>query len=1040
MSAQDCEQLDMQQASPDPFCMRDGNQGTPSTDQIMKKIDPPVQTCQNRVSIEDRINDMTMQAAIELPIVYDSQGDTLIYIDPPQKQPEQDDYEYKRYIKRYENPIRMQKDTLTKYSPGLAKLFGPTQQYRVIRRRKLANKLPTHVKYVLDLTPPSEGDEGVRLWYQSSEIWKVARTLVKGEEEYTSVSSKAASKRLTDRQELGELKPTHADSEGRRSQAIPSSVMALEYSPVRHRSSIERVLAALQGNDPKLDSAVKVWTAFAVAKNFEITHSPLEDYIIRWLRAYPNSNFLEVLPEVSHQIADGLQNYDLARDSFAILVGEEALDNLRQARQPWVHKCCTFGRKKEELPEHIHTRVEYASKSFSERIKLDFADLVNNGMQWIDDLPEVQKLSAYQQREMQETIHELKVSLKEYVRGAIYKTLCVDYSSVPGPDIHQENFRRYTDFETFKGGHDLLPRLDRAAVWANMPLDERILSRTFWEALRSITTLQKPSNLDVGNEWSLKGDQLSHNEMQELDRGTYREVLYASLTVFMDVGQSQLGQACILEHTSISAQSESRAASSSIPLHELPDRTINGAKDQKQPLDLLFDSTLDDDIHNAESKSQFGPLPKHSYTLPDRTINNAQGIDGSNEVSFSTASPPIDVPKPLKRTQGFLDTLSPPEGEDSETRLRTKWPFGAARDDPVAHVRKSVDNLYISSLPTDRSSVADTSSDESEERGNEAIPAKVDPWRGFSDHLSRADNALQNLVPHKERFIPIRPAPKERRPHFLDLWDDNDSINPWNKDKSREQKQETVRLRDYTKFFDDKRFFHQAQNYIETFAGNKLRSSDRGCLREPLELGIVNTLVCLEESEWKYLPLWAGGNDDGSMGVYNDDLPTAEHGFTTAGPGIHDGSTPTSSIRTPSEFELVSDGSASTFNASTATNRGFSDAIRRGHMHAADSVDLSMSDSFTMVTASVDSDDEETFARKQVEAQERIEEANEAAANEARRVAEGGRRTVVQDESYADFFSGEDAEEEEEEEDDDDDDSDDTDHAETVDDDDMVMV
>ena len=846
--------------------------------------------------------------------------------------------------------------------------------------------------------------------------------------------------------------------------------MALEYSPVRHRSSIERVLAALQGNDPKLDSAVKVWTAFAVAKNFEITHSPLEDYIIRWLRAYPNSNFLEVLPEVSHQIADGLQNHDLARDSFAILVGEEALDNLRQTRQPWVHKCCTFGRKKEELPEHIHTRVEYASKSFSERIKLDFADLVDNGMQWIDDLPEVQKLSAYQQRELQETIHELKVLLKEYVRGAIYKTLCVDYSSVPGPDIHQEvsfefgdssalllgsflgwqnvlqkqatpntdhkNIENYTDFETLKGGRDLLPRLDRAAVWANMPLDERILSRTFWEALRSIITLQKPSNLDVGNEWSLEGNQLSHNEMQELDRGTYREVLYASLTVFMRVGQNQLGQASVLKNTSVSAQSESEAGPSSGPLYKLPDRTIHGTKKRKQPVDLLFESALDDDIRNAESKSQVEPLPKHSYALPNRTINSAQDIDGSNEVSFSTATRPIDVPKPLKRTQGCLDTLSPPDGEDPETSPCTKWPFGAARDDPVAHVRKGVDNLYVSSLSTDRRSAVDDSSDESDER------AKIDPWRGFSDHLSRADSALQNLVPRNERFIPIKPAPKERVSHFVEhvAWADDDFYDPWNEDKKIQQKLEMARPRDYTKFFDDRRFFHQAQNYIETFAANKLRSSDRGCLKEPLELGIVNTLVCLEESEWKYLPLWAGGNDDGSMGVYNDDLPTAEHGFTTAGPGIHDGSTPTSSIKTPSEFELVSDGSASTFNASTATNRGFSDAIRRGHVHAADSVDLSMSDSFTMVTASVDSDDEETFARKQVEAQERIEEANEAAANEARRFAKGGTKTVVQDESYADFFSGEDAEEEEEEEEEDDDDSVDTDRAETVNDDDMIMV
>ena len=599
------------------------------------------------------------------------------------------------------------------------------------------------------------------------------------------------------------------------------------------------------------------------------------------------------------------------------------------------------------------------------------------------------------------------------------------------------SFKRYTDFETFKGGRDLLPRLDRAAVWANMPLDERILSRTFWEALRSVTTLQGPSNLVIGNDWNPKGDQPSHTEMQELDRGTYREVLYASLIVFIRIGQSQLGQASVLEHTSINAQSESKADSSSIRLHTLPDRTINGAKDQKQPRDLLSESTLDDDLYNAELKSQFDPLPKHSYALPDRTINSARGIDGSQEVSFSTATQPIDVPNPLKRTQGFLDTLSPPDGEDSEIRLRTKWPFGAARDDTVAQVRKSVDGLHVSSLSTYGRSLADNSSDESDERGNEEIPAKIDPWRGYSDHLSHADNALQNLVPHKERFIPIKPASKERVSPFVEYgaWADDDLYDPWNEDKKIQQKWEMVRPRNYTKFFDHKRFFHQAQNYIDSFAGNKLRSSDHGCLKEPLELGIVNTLICLEESEWKYLPLWAGGNDDGSMGVYNDDLPTAEHGFTTAGPGIHDGSTPASSIRTPSEFELVSDGNASTFNASTATNRGFSDAIRRGHVHAANSVDDSMSDSFTMVTASVDSDDEETFARKQVEAQERIEEADEAAANEARRIAKGCGKMEVQDESYADFFGGEEAEEEEEE-----DDSNDTDHAETVHDEDMVMV
>ena len=137
---------------------RDSNEATHFTDSDSEQLNPNVPTCENRVSIEDRINDMTMKAANQLPIIHDSRGDTFIYIDPPQRQPEQDEDDYERYIKRYQAPMLMQKDILAKYSPSLAKLFGPTEQYRFLRRRKLANKLPSYVKYVIDLTPPSEGE------------------------------------------------------------------------------------------------------------------------------------------------------------------------------------------------------------------------------------------------------------------------------------------------------------------------------------------------------------------------------------------------------------------------------------------------------------------------------------------------------------------------------------------------------------------------------------------------------------------------------------------------------------------------------------------------------------------------------------------------------------------------------------------------------------------------------------------------------------------------------------------------------------------
>lgn len=152
------DQPGMQEAIEESLRARDSNQATQSTDRGSDKMNLPVQEVEKRVSIDDRIHEMTLKAAIEVSVIHDSQGDTLIYIDAPQRQPDQDEREYERCIERYEVPMLMKKDTLTKYSPGLAKLFGPTQQYRFLRRRKLANRLPGNVKYVIDLTPPSEGE------------------------------------------------------------------------------------------------------------------------------------------------------------------------------------------------------------------------------------------------------------------------------------------------------------------------------------------------------------------------------------------------------------------------------------------------------------------------------------------------------------------------------------------------------------------------------------------------------------------------------------------------------------------------------------------------------------------------------------------------------------------------------------------------------------------------------------------------------------------------------------------------------------------
>lgn len=666
--------------------------------------------------------------------------------------------------------------------------------------------------------------------------------------------------------------------------------LTLEYTPVRHRSAIERVLSALQGLDPKIDSAPKVWTTFAVAKYFDIKHSELDDYIIRWLRAYPNSYFLEVLPEVSLQIADGLENYDLARDTFAILVGEEALDNLRRARMPISNNNrSAYGRKKEDLPEAIFTRVEYASKAFLERINNEFADFVGNGMRWIETLPEFKKLSSYGKSEAQGIIRALMVLLKDYVRGAIYKLLCANYDSVPAADLHHP------------GGTDLLPRVARSEVWNNMYPNERILSRTFWQALTSFKKFDGRTNLDIKEGWNMTWNSinLSIHEQSELGRGTYREILRSTL----DRLTGDLF--CCL----YGANNESN----------LPIRNTPGAP------------VASSDPLNASSASA-GPIE----SFP------------SNQI-LSTESRVQDL-----YNSGFIHIPAPGNGDQ-----------GADWRDTVSAAGEGQNGL----------------------EGRETPPF----FRSITPPLL----PLQPCQP----ILPVR----------------NNNASYFSESNRRGP----------AIFFNLETFLVEAHRYIEDFARQKLQSSDAYLREEPLEIGITNTLVCLAESEWKYLPLWAGGNDDGSGGVYIDQPDTADHGFSSPGPDIHNG-TPATSIKSPSEldfdnFEIISDHSSatSTLNTSMVNNRGFSDRMRRNRVYAADSADASshqssaFTDDFTMVT----DDEEEELVRGQMEIQEQLKVAEAEAAAEARTVEKGKDRML--DENYADLF--------EEQEDDE---GDDTDRAE----------
>lgn len=194
-------------------------------------------------------------------------------------------------------------------SPVLTKLLEDWPQYRMRKRHGYLKSLPDGIKYFLDLTPPEEGDEAVRLtsmlscpwgvlnWFSAIQHFNVTEQLVMGkDDDYcpTFLSATSVEPSLEDlsskRSDFAEdLLDAHRNGEQDLAEALQLSkrefevrsrkqppnlegrILELEYCHLRHRLGIERLLQAIERKSPILDSAPKVWTLVGLASYFECT-------------------------------------------------------------------------------------------------------------------------------------------------------------------------------------------------------------------------------------------------------------------------------------------------------------------------------------------------------------------------------------------------------------------------------------------------------------------------------------------------------------------------------------------------------------------------------------------------------------------------------------------------------------------------------------------------------------------------------------------------------------------------------------------------
>ena len=780
-----------------------------------------------------------------LPI-RDPLGDTLVFVDPPDIDSRDGRSNRMDYCMRYDEGHRIKSEKIhCLNSDKFNDFFRPTAQYKVLGRRKMRNHLPPGIKYVLDLSPPPEGDEAVFLmtelscpaelhgWRHAAERWKVSHNLVSGEEEFESV----------------------ADND-----------IGSDYNPFRHRAAIHRLLHAINGTDPCLDSATKVWTFFKVALYFDCAaHPQIKDWIIRWIYAPPNNHFIEVMPDLSAMIGEGTRCQDLLRDSFSILVGEEALLNKHKEVDGDVSSSWSVhGRRREDLPESLKTRLEYASKTFSESISKKVMALVNGtDLPWLEELPEWGRLEKHAALiGPNSDTDKFKQTLRDYVKGRILWVSCQKHNG-PYPHV-QSNISHGTGIYPYRRFPD---------VYNSLTPSERFFTRTFWEILA-------PEKFDRGSEstcvfpmsstyaWNRDAVALfQKNRVVTVKRDTLSQM------------QEKFNQTRLLRQTS-SDQGQGHEDHFSTLSAEKRDGYLKQSQEEFAFWASRAQESLSEKM--ADLNGQKHPQAEES------TAKRRKVSDGMTRTEAAVGKKQVQFSLPARFKE----------------KVETEYKPGSAPE-------------YF--LPIREKSNDDAASTTAIFEGH--LPSQYTP--------KAADSNLSLDLPNVPHIYPAEPfnssVSYQHPPHGNQKPTKADNRHPdWFVAQQAERPSYVKPYQFKSLAFDLDNFLRQVSAYVQIYALSMRQLPE--AMFDRLDLTLTDTLVNLGPAEWRILPLWAGGDDDGSGGVMSDAVPDALNGFTEAGPHVHTGgfgSMAGSSSAGSSEFDVLSRGEAlSSHHTSTVVNGG----------------------------------------------------------------------------------------------------------------------
>ncbi|KAH0848461.1 hypothetical protein FOPE_02450 [Fonsecaea pedrosoi] len=806
----------------------------------------------------------------------DNSGDTAIYFGYPPQMPEQSDKDYD-YIKHHFDRVHIVQSTNLRLMGDGSRfterdLLNPTKSFRAERRLRKLGVLNTaeaahggKFKYYIDLRPPKEDDEavvlitdltctrGVLTWHLALDKYDLSPLAVLGHDEFgvqpyvNALVNPVASSQNTET--TGPTPPSASNTTKTRSKSqssgdkpastVSAPQIAPEYSLLRHWSAIERVLQAIQGNDPKLDSAPKVWTFFAVARYLGCaSHERISGWIMTWLYTGSNSNFIQNNPEVAYRIAMGIESPDLIKDAFSILVGERALIEACGEFNPEIltlRSQSVHGRKLELLDDDERNRIDHAASSFVSRIRGMFYGLCQD-MDFLHESATYTMLdnAVGQTPRAVEALKSAKSTVKDYIRSRIYYVLCQDQGDLSNLESDPKSTLPFRSASVE----------DYGTIYRSLHPPMRHFTKTFWFALEHTQFVEGMHNTSSSGTIGWKND----TEHLKALKGLYK---IDPLNGIVRVPRSTLNRKIMVVNQMFCSQ-----------------EIIRGTRSPKRRKTIEFDDpshnpwNIENPIFLPNEQAPVNPSWMTASTPPGPTIS----APATEHPVFALRPKSISTGSSLQQTNNNIayNACRILEGMSQHPRQTPLNHEGTSGVTGSQYEQVAVSENH--SAPAALVTAATTSSSSSN--------MFFDSTAGEYEGLNITGDTGQ--MHHNQPAMSTPRTGNRVKQSFSNSNTDNEATMPL--------------PRNYSYPIDPGALLNEVSRAIETICSRNLHPPHLFHQTGLLPTDLFDNLLCLNANEFRYLPLWdPDGNDDGTGGVFEEvpvpNLDPLQTSIQSFGPG-----------------------------------------------------------------------------------------------------------------------------------------------------------